>query len=102
APERADDRQSVALRISRPCRHDVVAGFRRMSRAMTRKARLYTPNQVALMSWLAPAAGVFALAKNFRVLGNKTESMMTLLCGGLFVVWLYGVIFFSEAPREVP
>jgi hypothetical protein len=73
-----------------------------MSRIMTRKAKLYSPNQVALMSWLAPPAGVFALAKNFHVLGNKTASMMTLLCGGFFVVWYYGVIFFSEEPREVP
>jgi hypothetical protein len=73
-----------------------------MSRTMTRKAKLYSPNQVALLSWLAPPAGVFALAKNFHVLGNKTASMMTLLCGGLFVVWYYGVMFFSEEPREVP
>ena len=46
-----------------------------------------------------PVAAVFGLAKNFDALGNKVASRKTMLWGGLFVVWYYGLLLYSE-PRD--
>jgi hypothetical protein len=64
---------------------------------MTTKAKIYSPNQVALVSWLALPAAVFVLAQNFAALGNKAAAVRTMLWGGLFVFWLLCVVYFSPA-----
>ena len=61
------------------------------------KVKLFSPNQVALISLLAtPCAAALVLAKNFDALGNRAASMRTMLWGGLFLVWYFYAIFFSE------
>ena len=65
---------------------------------MTSNAKLYSPNQVALISWLVPAAAVFVLARNFTALGDKTAAKRTLLWGCLYGVWFYSHLFISEDP----
>jgi hypothetical protein len=65
---------------------------------MTTKTKIYSPIQLAFMSGL-PVAAVFGLAKNFDALGDKAASRKTILWGGLFVVWYFCLMFFSE-PRD--
>ena len=52
---------------------------------------------MALISWLAPGAAVYVLARNFHVLGDKAASRRTIVWGGLFTVWFYGVWLYGEA-----
>ena len=46
-----------------------------------------------------PVAAVFGLAKNFDALGDKGASRRTMLWGGLFVVWYFGMALYSQ-PRD--
>jgi len=64
------------------------------------KIRLYSPNQVALISLLAtPVAGALVLAKNFAALGNRAASMRIMLWGGLFFIWFWGMRFWGVSSQ---
>ena len=69
----------------------------RVGGTVTTKTRIYSPLQVGFVSW-QPVAGVFVLAKNFDALGDKVAATRTMVWGGLFVVWFYGLLFVYQ-PR---
>ena len=65
------------------------------------KKKLYSPNQVAVSSFLGgPFAMVYVLKKNFDALGNEKESKKVFIWGVVFNVLLFAVLPFL--PEHFP
>ena len=65
--------------------------------------KIYTPLQIAFATLIGgPAAAIYILQKNFRVLGNKSAANKTILFGLILAVVLVITVYFTPDEYQIP